>query len=92
MAIGRVISVNVGFPRQVIWNNQVVTTAIFKDPVSGRRMVGRLGLESDNQADLSVHGGPDKAVYAYPAEHYSNWKAELGRDSLPWGMFGENLR
>jgi MOSC domain-containing protein YiiM len=68
-----------------------VTTGIFKQPVTGRVRVGRLGLDGDKQADLTVHGGPQKAVYAYPSEHYEFWKAELNRSSLPWGMFGENL-
>jgi len=86
----RVVSVNVGLPRDVRWKDRTVETGIFKEPVEGRVTVRRLNLEGDRQADLSVHGGPDKAVYAYPAEHYGYWQAELGRE-LPWGMFGENL-
>ena len=85
------VSVNVGLPRQVIWKNRVVTTGIFKEPVSGRVAVRRLNLDGDRQADLSVHGGPHKAIYAYPAEHYAYWRRELPDMSLPWGMFGENL-
>lgn len=85
-----VISVNVGAPRRVTWNGRNVTTAIFKEPTAGRVKMRRLGIEGDQQADLTVHGGADKAVYAYPSEHYSYWQGELQR-SLPWGMFGENL-
>jgi MOSC domain-containing protein YiiM len=68
-----------------------VTTAIFKEPASGRVAVRRLNLEGDGQADLAVHGGTDKAVYVYPAEHYADWRRELPDVELPWGMFGENL-
>jgi MOSC domain-containing protein YiiM len=87
---GRVVSVNVGFPREVLWNLRKVSTGIFKEPVAGRVRVRRLGLVGDRQADLTVHGGPEKAVYAYPSEHYHYWRTELNRP-LPWGMFGENL-
>ncbi len=85
------ISVNVGLPREVEANGQRVLTGIFKEPVAGRVAVRRLNLEGDRQADLSVHGGPDKAVYAYPAEHYEFWRRELPEMELPFGMFGENL-
>ena len=87
----KVISVNVGLPREVSANGQRVLTGIFKQPVTGRVAVRRLNLEGDRQADLSVHGGPDKAVYAYPAEHYDFWRRELPEIDLPFGMFGENL-
>lgn len=66
-------------------------TGIFKQAVPGRVKVHRLGLEGDGQGDLRVHGGPDKAVYAYPSEHYAAWRKELGREDLSWGFFGENL-
>ena len=85
----KLISVNVGLPREVAWNGGV-TTGIFKQPVAGPIRVERLNLVGDKQADLSVHGGPNKAVYAYPMEHYGYWHSELA-DELPWGMFGENL-
>jgi MOSC domain-containing protein YiiM len=85
-----VVSVNVGLPRQVDWKGEVVTTGIFKEPVAGPVPVVGVNLEGDRQADLTVHGGPDKAVYVYPAEHYPYWQEELGRE-LPWGAFGENL-
>jgi MOSC domain-containing protein YiiM len=87
----KVISLNIGLPRTVYFQNHAVTTGIFKEPVSGRIMLRRLNLDGDKQADLTVHGGPDKAVYAYPAEHYDYWKKRLPKMKLPWGMFGENL-
>ncbi len=87
----RLISVNVGQLREVRWRGRRVTTGIFKEPVQGRVAVRRLNLNGDKQADLSVHGGLDKAVYVYPAEHYSYWRKELPGMQLPWGMFGENL-
>jgi MOSC domain-containing protein YiiM len=86
----QLISTNVGLPRPVEWNGEIVETAIFKEPVSGAVRVGRLNLEGDRQADLTVHGGTNKAVYAYPSEHYPFWREELATD-LPWGAFGENL-
>jgi len=87
----KVVSVNVGLPREVSWQGRVVTTGIFKEPARGRTMVRRLNLDGDRQADLTVHGGVDKAVYAYPSEHYEYWQAELPGMDLPWGMFGENF-
>jgi MOSC domain-containing protein YiiM len=87
----RVLSVNVGLPREVEWRNEAVSTGIYKVPVSGPVEVRRLNLAGDRQADLSVHGGPDKAVYVYPSEHYAYWREELPGVPLPWGAFGENL-
>jgi MOSC domain-containing protein YiiM len=87
----RVVSVNVGLPRTVTWRGQPITTAIFKEPVAGRVALRGRNLAGDRQADARVHGGPDKAVYAYPAEHYAYWRAELGLEALAWGAFGENL-
>ncbi|MGE5443094.1 MAG: MOSC domain-containing protein [Ignavibacteriales bacterium] len=87
----KIISVNVGLPREVVWKGRTVTTGIFKEPVEGPVGVRRLNLDGDRQADLSVHGGPDKAVYAYPSEHYEYWRGELPDMELLWGMFGENL-
>jgi MOSC domain-containing protein YiiM len=89
--MAKVISLNVGLPRTVNFNGQAVTTGIFKEPVNERLRLRRLNLDGDKQADLTVHGGPDKAVYAYPAEHYSYWKKRLPNMKLPWGMFGENF-
>jgi MOSC domain-containing protein YiiM len=86
-----VVSVNVGLPREVTYKGKTITTGIFKGPVEGRAALRRLNLDGDRQADLSVHGGPSKAVYAYPSEHYEYWREQLPGVDLPWGMFGENL-
>jgi MOSC domain-containing protein YiiM len=75
----------------VEWRGDIVTTSIFKEPVTGRVRVNRLNLAGDQQSDLSVHGGPDKAVYAYPSEHYPYWHQQLPDFPLPWGAFGENF-
>jgi MOSC domain-containing protein YiiM len=85
------LSVNAGLPREVEWRGKVVRTSIFKTPVPGRVRVATLNLEGDQQSDLSVHGGADKAVYAYPSEHYAFWREELPGVDLPWGAFGENF-
>ena len=87
----KLISVNVGLPREVDWNGKRVTTGIFKDAIEGSVEVRRHNLDGDEQADLSVHGGPTKAVYAYPGEHYAYWRKELPDHDLPWGSFGENF-
>lgn len=86
-----IISLNVGRPRLVMWRGEAVSTGIYKEPVEGRIKLRTLNFDGDRQADLTVHGGPMKAVYAYPAEHYEFWRAELPEMQLPWGMFGENL-
>jgi len=87
----KVLSVNVGLPREVTWQGKRVTTGIFKEPIQGRVMMRRLNLDGDQQADLTVHGGVSKAVYAYPSEHYGYWRTELPGMDLSWGMFGENF-
>jgi MOSC domain-containing protein YiiM len=87
----KVLSVNVGLPREVTWQGRRVTTGIFKEPIQGRIMMRRLNLDGDQQADLTVHGGVTKAVYAYPSEHYNYWRTELPGMDLSWGMFGENF-
>ena len=87
----KIISVNVGLPREVVWKGITVRTAIFKNPVAGTLAIRPLNLAGDQQADLTVHGGPDKAVYAYPAEHYEYWRKQLPDVSFSWGVFGENL-
>jgi len=87
----KIISLNVGLPRLVLRDGEPVSTGIFKEPIDGRVMMRTLNLDGDRQADLSVHGGPSKAVYVYPAEHYDFWKRELPEMDLPWGMFGENF-
>ena len=87
----QVLSINVGLPRELEWRGRLVRTSIFKEPVASRVRIERLNVEGDRQSDLSVHGGADKAVYAYPAEHYPFWRQELPGVDLPWGAFGENL-
>jgi MOSC domain-containing protein YiiM len=87
----RIVSVNVGLPRTILWKGRLVETGIFKEPVEGRCMVKQLNLEGDRQADLTVHGGLNKAVYAYPIEHYDFWRDFLAETDLPPGAFGENL-
>jgi MOSC domain-containing protein YiiM len=87
----KVLSINVGLPREVEWRGEVVRTSIFKAPVSGRVRVMRLNVQGDQQSDLSVHGGADKAIYAYPSEHYAFWRNEFPGMNFPWGAFGENL-
>jgi MOSC domain-containing protein YiiM len=87
----KIISVNVGLPRLVLRNDEPVSTGIFKEPVADRVMMRTLNLDGDRQSDLSLHGGPQKAVYVYPSEHYEFWKQELPDMDLPWGVFGENL-
>jgi MOSC domain-containing protein YiiM len=87
----KLLSINVGLPREVEWRGKVVRTSIFKAPVPGRVRVMRLNVEGDQQSDLSVHGGPEKAVYAYPSEHYAFWRNQIAGTDFPWGAFGENL-
>jgi len=87
----KVLSVNAGLPREVEWRAKVVLTSIFKAPVPGRVRVTRLNILGDRQSDLSVHGGADKAIYAYPSEHYAFWRNELPGTDFSWGAFGENL-
>jgi MOSC domain-containing protein YiiM len=87
----KVLSVNVGVPREVVSRGKTVRTSIFKAPVAGRVRVAALNLAGDAQSDLTVHGGIDKAVYAYPSEHYEFWRRELPDLEFPWGAFGENL-
>jgi len=87
----KLLSVNVGLPREVEWNGRTVRTSIFKVPVPGRVQVSKLNLDGDRQSDLTVHGGVDKAVYVYPSEHYAFWRAELPNADLSSGAFGENF-
>ena len=86
----KVLSVNVGLPREVQSAGKTVLTSIFKSPVSGRIPVRGNNLEGDRQSDLTVHGGRAKAIYAYPFGHYAFWTKQLG-ETLTWGNFGENL-
>jgi MOSC domain-containing protein YiiM len=87
----KLVSVQVGRPRTVRWHGRSVSTGIYKEPVAGRIMLRRFNLDGDEQADLTVHGGRDKAVYVYPSEHYPLWQAEFPDLPLPYGMFGENF-
>lgn len=86
----RVLSVNVGVPRDVEWRGRLLRTAIWKDPVAGRVALRGVNFAGDDQADRSVHGGPDKAVYAYAVEDYAYWREAEGFETPP-GLFGENL-
>jgi len=87
----RIVSLNVGMPREVLWHGQPVTTGIFKSPTSERIRLRTLNLDGDRQADLTVHGGEHKAVYCYPVEHYTYWQKKLPGRDLPLGVFGENF-
>jgi MOSC domain-containing protein YiiM len=87
----KIVALSVGKPGKVEWRGRTVRTSIFKTPVDRRLRVTALNFEGDEQSDLTVHGGVDKAVYVYPAEHYDDWRRELPEMELPWGMFGENL-
>ncbi len=87
----KIVSLNCGLPREVVWQGMDVTTSIYKEPVAGRVPLRTLNLDGDRQSDLSVHGGRHKAVYCYPLEHYSYWQAKLPNRSLPMGVFGENF-
>lgn len=87
----KLISLNVGLPRLATYRTQTVKTGIYKEPVAGSVQLRTLNLDGDRQADLAVHGGPNKAVYGYPSEHYEFWRQELPGTQMPWGMFGENF-
>lgn len=87
----KLISLQVGLPRTVPLNGEAVSTGIFKLPVAKRVQMRELNLDGDRQADLTVHGGRDKAIYGYPSEHYPYWRDQLPGVDLPWGSFGENL-
>src|ERR1700747_1110653 len=87
----KLLSLNIGLPREIRWQGQAVLTGIYKDPVSGRIPLRKLNLDGDRQADLSVHGGEHKAVFCYPIAHYDYWRKELPGHDLPMGAFGENF-
>src|SRR5258708_36022889 len=87
----KIVSVNVGLPREVAWKVMTFQTGIFKEPVDGPVKINQLKRAGDKQADLTVHGGAQKAVYAYPAEHYEYWRQALPGVSFSSGKFGENL-
>ncbi len=87
----KIVSLNVGLPREVLWHGQPITTGIFKSPTAERIRLRKLNLDGDRQADLTVHGGEHKAVYCYPVEHYEYWRKKLPGRDLPPGSFGENF-
>ena len=87
----KVVSLNVGLPRDVLWHGRTVTTGIYKEPIKGRVALRTLNLVGDRQADLTAHGGAQKAVYCYPIAHYEYWKRELPGRDLPVAIFGENF-
>jgi ferredoxin-NADP reductase/MOSC domain-containing protein YiiM len=89
--VGTLLSVNVGMPKDVPWRGQTVFTGVFKDPVAGRRHVGRLNVDGDGQGDLAGHGGEARAVFVYQMDSYRYWERELGRRDLVHGQFGENF-
>src|SRR5258708_4170462 len=89
--MARLRSVNVGLPRDIAWRGKTVYTAIWKDPVQGRRMVRRLNIDGDGQGDLQGHGGEHRAVFVYQIESYRYWQDRLGRSDFTYGQFGENF-
>jgi ferredoxin-NADP reductase/MOSC domain-containing protein YiiM len=88
---GRLLSVNVGLPKNVSWRGKTVFTGVFKEPVTGRRRVGRLNVEGDGQGDLAGHGGEARAVFVYQTDSYHYWERELGRSDFAYGQFAENF-
>ena len=89
--MARLLSLNVGLPRDIPWQGRTVHTAIWKAPVQGRRMVRRLNIDGDGQGDLAGHGGEHRAVFVYQIESYRYWQSELGRTDFAYGQFGENF-
>ena len=89
--MARLLSVNVGLPRDIPWNGKTVRTSIWKDPVQGRRMVRRLNVDGDGQGDLGGHGGEHRAVFVYQIESYRYWEKRLGRSDFTYGQFSENF-
>jgi ferredoxin-NADP reductase/MOSC domain-containing protein YiiM len=89
--MARLLSVNVGLPRDVTWNGKTVQTAVWKSPVTGRRMVRKLDIDGDAQADLAGHGGEHRAVFVYQMDSYRYWERFLGRNDFTFGQFGENF-
>src|SRR3954454_4173950 len=89
--MGRLLSVNVGLPRDIAWQGKTVHTGIWKAPVEGPRMVRRLNVDGDGQGDLNGHGGERRAVFVYQMDSYRYWQSHLGRNDFTHGQFGENL-
>ena len=90
-SVGRLLSVNVGMPKDVSWQGRTVFTGVFKDPVSGAAACGKLNIDGDGQGDLAGHGGEQRAVFVYQIESYRYWESELERDGFVHGQFGENF-
>ncbi len=88
---GKLLSVNVGLPKDVPWQGKTVFTGVFKDPVSGSRRVGKLNVDGDGQGDLVGHGGEQRAVFVYQIDSYRYWERELGRNDFVYGQFAENF-
>jgi ferredoxin-NADP reductase/MOSC domain-containing protein YiiM/ferredoxin len=91
ITVGRLLSVNVGIPREIDWEGRTIRTAVWKDPVLGPRMVRKINIDGDDQADRAGHGGEHRAVFVYQIESYRYWEQELGRDDFSFGQFGENF-
>src|ERR1700747_275811 len=89
--MARLLSINVGLPRDITWQGKTVHTGIWKAPIAGSRMVRRLNVDGDGQGDLAGHGGEHRAVFVYQIESYQYWETQLGRRDLPYGQFGENF-
>src|SRR5580698_8838816 len=89
--MARLLSLNVGLPRDVAWQGRTVHTGIWKEPVQGRRIARRLNIDGDGQGDLAVHGGEHRAVFVYQIESYRYWQSQLGRTDFTYGEFGENF-
>src|SRR5579872_3306101 len=89
--MARLLSLNVGLPRDIPWQGRMVHTAIWKEPVEGRRMVRRLNIDGDGQGDLAGHGGEQRAVFVYQMDSYRYWQSFLGRNDFSFGQFGENF-
>jgi ferredoxin-NADP reductase/MOSC domain-containing protein YiiM len=89
--MGRLLSVNVGLPRDIAWQGKTVHTGIWKVPVQGPRMVRRLNIDGDGQGDLAGHGGERRAVFVYQMDSYRYWQSHLGRNDFVYGQFGENF-
>ena len=87
----KLVSVNVGLPRDITWRGETVHTAIWKEPLQGRRMVRPLNVDGDGQGDLAGHGGEHRAVMVYQMDSYRHWGRHLGRNDFTLGQFGENF-
>src|SRR6201990_2114708 len=89
--MARLLSVNVGLPRDIPWQGRTVHTGVWKAPVQARQMARRLNIDGDGQGDLAGHGGEHRAVFVYQIDSYRYWQSELGRNDLTYGQFGENF-